>query len=175
MFKRDQVLQTKNFSPWVNTDQFIILHSTGVLWTEGNLKTLLGQTGRAVSVHFFIDREGKAYKLADPKQITWHAGESFWGNLCLMNRYSMGIEVEGVDDFTDAQFNKVIELVQYLKTTFNVPKSNILTHACITWGWCRDMRLWDGHTHSRKTDINRNFRWARGINSFMEFRDKYFS
>ena len=175
MYKRDKVLQTKNVSKWVNTHQFIILHSTGNIWTKGNLNALLWKTSRPCSCFAFIDRDWKAYKLSEPTHITRHAGESFRGDFRLMNSYSLGIEVEGATDFTDPQFSRVIDLVQYLQKTFNIPKENILTHASITWRGSKSKKIWDWVTPSRKTDINRNF-WAdRWIPNFEEFRNIYFS
>jgi len=174
MFQRDKTLKTKNISYGKNTIEYIILHSTWSMGTKWNIDRLLWKVWK-VSCHFYIDPKWLTYKLAEPHQITWHAWESHRWDLRLMNRYSLGIEVEWVDTFTDIQFDRTIELVKHLQNVYKIPEENILTHASIVWTGSRSKRLRDGVSSSRKVDIHRNFRWERWIKSFVEFRKKYFS
>ena len=178
MYKFKATYQTVNTTPGINTDQFIILHHTGNTGLQGNLNALLGKTTRPVSVHFVIATNGDAYKLAWPKEITWHAGESKRWELNWMNKYSLGIEIVGPDKaggFPQVQYDRVVDLVKYLMTTFKIPVDNVLKHADITRVWAKDKKLWDGKTVNRKTDVNRALRAARGFKTFDDRRHKVLS
>lgn len=82
-FKADYSAKQKNFSKGVvNTCEYIIVHHTatpaGTL--QGCIDGLLGtrDSSNPVSCHFIVDVDGAAYKLGDPKQVLWHAGQSLW-------------------------------------------------------------------------------------------------
>ena len=143
-------LQTANITmvkgkPVVMTPRYIIIHSTGTgLDTlKGNLRTLMGETIRPVSAHFLVDGEGNAYKLSEPTFICWHAGVSEWKGEKDLNRFSIGIEVLGLDKFTDPERKTTKELILHLMKTYGIPKENVLRHADIAPG--------------RKTDVHENF------------------
>jgi N-acetyl-anhydromuramyl-L-alanine amidase AmpD len=150
-----------------------VLHHTGSVWW-GNLKILSGQAGKPVSVHFLIQQDWKAFKLANPEQITWHAWESQRGNLVWMNSYSLGIEIEGNADtkFTDKQYAKVIDLIRYLQTAFKIPKENVICHHDITRAGSPKKKLRDWVSSCRKPDLAPVFRHAKGYKNFVEFRAK---
>ena len=173
MYNWDGIYNNKNVSPGVNSCTYIVLHHTGSIgW--GNLKILAGQTAKQVSVQFYVDRAGKAYKLCEPTQIARHAGESRWGNLIWMNAYSVGIEIEGNDatPFTLVQYNKVIDVVKYLQKTFNIPKENVIKHSDITRAGSANKELWDWKHPARKTDVSPRFWHDQGFSTYTDLRNK---
>lgn len=135
-----------------NTCDFIIVHHTatppGTL--KGNIKILTGtnpdgteyKTTNPVSAHALIDSNGDAYKLADPRQVTWHAGQSNWGNIVGLNYHGIGIEVIG-PGFTEEQRKTVRALIQHLMAVFQIPKENVLRHADLTHKGSSKRQLWD--------------------------------
>lgn len=103
-----------------------------------------------VSAHCLIERDGSVTQFVSFEKRAWHAGvSSFQGNnRC--NDFSIGIELEGTDDFpyTDAQYESLIGLskilmVQYPKITLG----RIVGHNDIAPG--------------RKTDPGESFDWCR--------------
>ena len=173
-FKQDLSAQQVNYSKWIeNTCEYVIVHHTGTvqgtLW--GNLKTLLGlNRASEVSCHFIVDGDGSAYKLADPKLVTWHAWQSNWGSVIGLNYHSLGIETIG-PDFTQAQRDTVKKLIEHLMWVFKIPKERVLRHADITWQGSSKRILWDGKTKSRKVDIADSF-WNQICTSWQDYQSK---
>lgn len=131
-------------TPGKNSCEFIIVHHTGT--KPGTINGVLDGLYRRpdyASCHFVVDVNGDAYKLGSPTDILWHAGVSAWGKKTDMNPCSIGIEVIGIDSFTDAQRATVKALVQHLMATYKIPAVNVLRHADIA--------------PKRKTDIHLNF------------------
>lgn len=160
-FKQDLSAQQKNYSKWVvNTVEYIIIHHTatpaGTL--QGCINWLLGKTSTSnpVSCHFIVDVDGSAYKLGDPKQVLWHAGQSLWGMTVGLNYHSVGIEIIWPTDwdFTNEQRGTVKALIGHLMATFKIPAENVLRHADLTWSGSGKKTLWDGKSKSRKTDVD---------------------
>lgn len=172
MYAFTDIVSTTKKSIGKNTCQYIILHHTGWWSYKSNLRILSWDSG-LVSVQFLVWENGECAKIGNPTDITRHAGDSQWGELKLMNRYAMGIEIVGPDKnggFSDKQFERVVDLVRYLQTAFKIPRENILCHHDITWAWSKNKKLWDGKSMCRKPDLARTF-WAnRWIKSFDEFR-----
>ena len=176
MYEFDGVYQNPNISPWVNTDTYIILHHTWSIWA-GNLKILSGQPPSKVSVHFLVQQDWKAFKLAEPNQITRHAWESQRGDLIGMNNYAIGIEIEGNADmkFPDVQYNKVVDLVKYLCKTFSIPEENLLCHHDITRAGSANKQLRDWKSACRKPDLAPRFWHDKWYKNFAERRTWIFS
>lgn len=122
----------KEHTPGKNTTKYIILHHTGT--KEGTIKGVLDGLYKRddyASCHFVVDTNGDAYKIGEPSDILWHAGESSWNGIKDLNNHSVGIEIIGpLSDggFTDAQRKTVRELVQHLMYVLGIPKENILRH-----------------------------------------------
>lgn len=172
-FKADYSKEQKNYSKWVeNTCDYIIVHHT---WTpqgtlKGNLNVLLGKTASDVSAHFLVDWDGSAYKLADPKMVTWHAWQSNWGNIVGLNYHSLWIETIW-PDFTDAQRFTVKRLIQHLMAVFWIPKENVIRHCDLTHAKSKKKELWDWVSKTRKTDIDSSF-YSRGYKDWAEYQSK---
>lgn len=143
-FTQNLSARQKNKSAWVNTREFIILHHTAT-WKgtiNGNIKVLLGETGRKVSCHFLIDTNWDSYKLGDPTDILWHAWQSEWKWKKDLNKYSVGIEVIWpLPWFTDEERHTVLWLVQHLMAVLTIPKENVIRHKDIAPGRKND--IWD--------------------------------
>lgn len=90
------------------------------------IKPIPTSTGSVkVSAHFAIDRDGNVYNLVGMNDVAWHAGKSqmpdgkSYRNSC--NEFSIGIELFGGKwiDFTDAQYDALVELTKYIKFSWN--------------------------------------------------------
>jgi AmpD protein len=103
--------------------------------------------GMRVSAHFFIRRDGETIQFVPVGRRAWHAGESAWNGRARCNDFSIGVELEGVDDgaYTDAQYRQLSELVRALRAS--LPLDDLAAHSEIAPG--------------RKTDPGPNFDWPR--------------
>jgi AmpD protein len=113
---------------------------------DGQLKTV------KVSAHYLITRQGEIHKLVDEQNVAWHAGISALrgrhiGNSC--NDFSIGIELMGGKHFeyTDEEYQALIELIRDIRTRYNIAKENIVGHDFIAPG--------------RKEDPGPHFDWNR--------------
>jgi hypothetical protein len=100
-----------------------------------------------VAPHFVIDRKGNVYQLVDERDIAYHAGVSeMKDGRKNVNDFSFGVEILNAEDdeYTDAQYGAIRDLVVYLKGTY--PIKYVVGHDDIAPG--------------RKTDPW-NFDWKR--------------
>lgn len=114
-----------------NTCEYIIVHHTGTApWTIKGVLDGLNKRADFASCHFVVDINWDAYKIWEPTDILWHAGESSWKGKTDMNKYSMGIEIIGTTDsvFTKEQKETVRALIQHLMEVFKIPAENVLRH-----------------------------------------------
>jgi len=111
-----------------------------------------------VSAHYAIPREqhkgNDLYNFVKDINIAYHAGISQWTiNDKLrkyINRYSIGIELEGdgnLVEYTDYQYDVLYWLVKDLINQYNIPESNIVGHEDIAPG--------------RKVDPGKFFDWKK--------------
>lgn len=153
-FTKDLSKTQKNFSSWKNSCRYIVLHHTGSsYWTiKWNIKVLTWsnpdwskyKSNNPVSAHFLIDTNWESYKLGNPTDILWHAGQSEWKWEKDLNNSSVWIEVIWpLPWFTDEERHTVIWLVQHLMAVLWVPKENVIRH--------KDIAPW------RKFDIEDSF------------------
>ncbi|RMG89087.1 MAG: 1,6-anhydro-N-acetylmuramyl-L-alanine amidase AmpD, partial [Candidatus Dadabacteria bacterium] len=70
-----------------------------------------------VSAHFLIDREGRLTQFVDTDRKAWHAGESALDGVPDVNRFSVGIELEGdvVTPYTEAQYETLLRVLGELR------------------------------------------------------------
>jgi N-acetyl-anhydromuramyl-L-alanine amidase AmpD len=124
-----------------------------------------GKIENKVSAHYIVPRE--EYKsndiihLVSHNDIAYHAGFSQWSvngkTRSNLNNYSIGIELEGDGNFveyTDFQYENLIELVKNITSAHDIPYSNIVGHEDVSPG--------------RKVDPGKLFDWKRfrtGINT----------
>jgi AmpD protein len=100
-----------------------------------------------VSAHFLVRRDGEIMQFVPCSRRAWHAGASRWRGRTRCNDFSVGIELEGADEFPfeDAQYEQLAMLDRALRTTYPIVAS--VGHCDIAPG--------------RKTDPGPRFDWAR--------------
>src|SRR5688572_23463717 len=115
---------TTNFS--MRRPNYVIIHHTAQNSCEQTLKTFTLPRAQ-VSSHYVICKDGKVYHMLNDYLRGHHAGVSKWGNSTDLNSSSIGIEIDnnGFESFTEAQINSLIQLLERLKSTFNIPTSNL--------------------------------------------------
>jgi AmpD protein len=100
-----------------------------------------------VSAHFFVRRDGELVQFVSCLDRAWHAGVSRWRGREGCNDFSIGIELEGGDDwpFEPAQYAALDALLAALRSAYPI-------------------RHLVGHCHiapTRKTDPGPFFDWVR--------------
>jgi N-acetyl-anhydromuramoyl-L-alanine amidase len=106
-----------------------------------------------VSAHLVIDRQGEIIQFVPFSQRAWHAGQSSFNGRDNCNDFSIGIELEGVDDvaYSDAQYKSLVEVTKALQAVYSkITNENIKGHEHIAPG--------------RKTDPGPAFDWMRYLN-----------
>jgi AmpD protein len=100
-----------------------------------------------VSAHFLIRRGGELIQFVPCASRAWHAGASGWRGRERCNDFSVGVELEGVDDqpYAGAQYSSLSRLFLLLRARY--PIVDVVGHADIAPG--------------RKTDPGPAFDWAR--------------
>ncbi len=101
-----------------------------------------------VSAHFFVRRGGQVVQFVSCDERAWHAGTSFWRGREHCNDFSIGIELEGLDDgtsFAAAQYAALARLLRTLARSYPIREAV-------------------GHEHvapGRKADPGAGFDWRR--------------
>jgi N-acetyl-anhydromuramoyl-L-alanine amidase len=101
-----------------------------------------------VSSHCLIDRNGIITQFVPFTERAWHAGESSFMGIPNCNNYSIGIELEGVDEipYTDMQYATLTKLIRVLMNAYpKITLERIVGHSTIAPG--------------RKTDPGPAFNW----------------
>jgi AmpD protein len=103
--------------------------------------------GLRVSSHFLIYRDGELVQFVPLTARAWHAGLSRWRGRERCNDFSVGIELEGVDDapFEAAQYRRLAGLLRGLGA--RLPLRALAAHSDVAPG--------------RKSDPGTRFDWAR--------------
>ncbi len=94
--------------------------------------------GMRVSSHFFVRRDGEAVQFVSCDRRAWHAGVSSWRGRAACNDFSVGIELEGLEDtpFASAQYATLARLLRALGRRYHV--ESVLGHEHIAPGRKRD-------------------------------------
>ncbi len=103
-----------------------------------------------VSSHAVILRTGEIVQFVPFHARAWHAGESEYRGRKVCNDFSIGIELEGVDDlpYEDAQYESLAALLRTLLAAYpSLSREHIVGHCDIAPG--------------RKTDPGAAFDWSR--------------
>jgi hypothetical protein len=111
--------------------RYIVLHTT-----EGEDGGSLSKLVRFGEAHYCIATSGRVYRIIDRAKIAKHAGRSMWEGHSPIDNYSIGIEVVGYhnQDINPAQNEALRGLLQQLKTLYNIPDKNVLTHSMVAYG-----------------------------------------
>ena len=132
--------------------KYIIIHYTNLPSTQAALKHLLNKRNK-VSAHYLLDQKGKIYSLVNEKDIAWHAGISSWKADKLLNKKSIGIELQNTgtagnyEKFPNQQISQLEKLILELQNKYNISNANILGHSDIS--------------PDRKVDPGPKFPWQR--------------
>lgn len=140
----DAFVGTTNFS--MRKPSFVIIHHTAQNSCEQTLKTFtLPRT--QVSAHYVICKDGTVHHMLNDYLRAHHAGVSKWGGAVDINSSSIGIELDnnGYELFDERQVNSLMQLLERLKKSFNIPTSNFIGHGDIA--------------PTRKNDPNWRFPW----------------
>ena len=103
-----------------------------------------------VSAHLLIRRDGELIQFVPFAQRAWHAGESCCEGRTRVNDFSIGIELEGGDEFpfTDVQYRKLAGVTRALMRAYPaITPARLYGHSDISPG--------------RKTDPGPHFDWAQ--------------
>lgn len=103
-----------------------------------------------VSSHLLVRRDGEVVQYVPFQKRAWHAGESDYQGRAACNDFSIGIELEGLDDvpYTDVQYVVLATVVKDLTDSFPGLSANCLVGHC-------DI------APQRKTDPGPAFDWDR--------------
>ncbi len=103
--------------------------------------------GVKVSAHFLVRRDGALVQFVPLHLRAWHAGTSRWRGRERCNDFSVGIELEGVDDtgFAVAQHRRLAVLLDALAA--RLPLRAVAGHSDVAPG--------------RKSDPGSGLAWAR--------------
>ncbi|GAC1387243.1 MAG: hypothetical protein NVSMB42_08250 [Herpetosiphon sp.] len=128
----------------------IVLHSTAGS-KAGDLFTLSGRDhSHLVSIHYYITKLGEIYQLVQDKDVAWHAGVSYWQGEGDCNKYSLGIELEnlndGSDPYPETQIDSLLWLCQIKVGQYNIPQSRFVRHLDIAPGRKSDPRAFPWET-----------------------------
>ena len=105
--------------------------------------------GLKVSAHFLVRRDGALVQFVPLHRRAWHAGVSAWRGRERCNDFSVGIELEGLDDasFEDPQYRTLVALLKALRRA--LPLRDLAAHSDVAPG--------------RKRDPGAQFDWARAL------------
>lgn len=106
--------------------------------------------GLRVSAHVVIRRDGEIVQYVSFNERAWHAGASQYRGRSVCNDFSIGIELEGVDDkaYERAQYTQLAALIKALLAAYpTLSREHIAGHSDIAPG--------------RKTDPGPAFEWPR--------------
>ena len=132
--------------------KYIIIHYTNLPSIQASLKHLINKRNK-VSAHYLLDQKGKIYSLVNEKDIAWHAGISSWKADKLLNKKSIGIELQNTgtagnyEKFPNQQISQLEKLILELQNKYNISNANILGHSDIS--------------PDRKIDPGPKFPWQR--------------
>lgn len=110
---------------------FIILHTT-----EGSAKGSLRKVYENGEAHYFVDTDGRIYRVVSRDRVALHCGRSMWAGRTGIDDYSIGIEVVGYHNrsITASQYEAVRELVAALQKIYGISDSKVLTHSMVAYG-----------------------------------------
>jgi len=136
--------------------KFLVIHYTGMQSERESIRRLCNPKSE-VSCHYFINQNGKIFRLVDDNKIAWHSGKSCWGKYKNLNKNSIGIEMVnkghqfGYSNFKKKQLSSLIKICQNLIKKYRIKRHNIIGHSDIA--------------PLRKLDPGEKFPWKRLANN----------
>lgn len=90
---------------------------------------------RELSAHYVIAEDGTVFRLISEKKRAWHAGQSKWREMEMLNQYSVGIELcsstLGQTPYKPEQINSLIKLSRQIIHHYQIPAENVVGHSDI--------------------------------------------
>lgn len=122
-------------------------------------------TERKLSAHYIIETDGRIYQLVSEKKRAWHAGDSKWRNMEMLNQYSVGIELcsptLGQSEYAPAQIKSLLRLSRQIIRHYQISAVNVVAHSDIA--------------PTRKPDPGMSFPWRylaqKGIGCWYDIAD----
>ena len=154
MYPFTKKVSTTKKSAGTNKCTGVVIHHTAGWTFESNMRYLSESPAKA-SVHFVIWENGEVWKIWDPKDILWHAGNWSWGGCENVNTKFLWIEVVWFWEYNIHQFLRLTDLVEYLMGNFPIDRNNIVRHSDVTQEReiTKQRILWDWKRKVKKTDI----------------------
>ena len=112
----------------------VVLHYTGMRTGEAALARLRDPEAK-VSAHYLVEEDGRVFSLVAEERRAWHSGVSFWKGTRDCNGASVGIEIVnpghdfGYRPFPPAQIEAVVELLDDVRSRWEIPDGRILGHS----------------------------------------------
>jgi AmpD protein len=103
-----------------------------------------------VSAHTLVRRDGTVVQFVPLTARAWHAGQSVYAGRSACNDFSIGIELEGVDDapYAEAQYAALASLLHAMLAAYaSLSRERLVGHSDIAPG--------------RKSDPGVSFDWPR--------------
>lgn len=127
----DYASPRNNERPARRDTYYIILHTT-----EGSAKGSLRKVHQNGEAHYFIDTDGKVYRIIHRDRVAYHCGRSMWNGRTCIDEYAVGIELVGYHnrDITAAQYAALRELLVTLKKIYKLSDDKVLTHSMVAYG-----------------------------------------
>jgi len=112
-----------------------------------------------ISYHYLISRKGEIYGLVDENNVAYHAGISSLNGRSIRsscNDFSIAIALVGGNwcEFTEKQYELLIESTKDIRLRRNIPKDNIVGHQHISPG--------------RRVDPGSFFNWGKYFDGVFE-------
>ncbi|ESQ86215.1 N-acetylmuramoyl-L-alanine amidase [Asticcacaulis sp. AC466] len=139
-----------NFNERKGPPDMVVLHYTGMMTGQAALERLCDPASQ-VSAHYLVEEDGRVFHLIAEERRAWHSGVSFWKGETDINGASIGIEIVnpghefGYIDFSPAQIDAVIGLLDHIRERWDIPDHRILGHSDVAPG--------------RKIDPGERFPW----------------
>lgn len=106
---------------------------------------------RELSSHYIIDENGKVWQLVAEQKRAWHAGQSKWRKMEMLNQYSIGIELSspslGQEEYSSRQMKSLIKLSRQIIHHYQIPAVNVVAHSDVA--------------PTRKPDPGKAFPWRQ--------------
>lgn len=141
-----------NFDARGRAVDMIVLHYTGMKTGEEALARLCDPAAK-VSAHYFVEEDGRIFRLVAEENRAWHAGVSTWKGEGEINARSIGVEIVNPGhewdyrDFPDAQIDAAIMLVNEICARHDIASTRVLGHSDVA--------------PARKDDPGEKFPWNR--------------
>lgn len=158
MYPFNKTAQTTKKSKGTNKCKWIVIHHTAWWTFESNMRYLSLGNSQA-SVHFVIWQSEERWKIGDPRDILWHAGNWKRGSCSNVNTDFLWIEVVGFGEYNTKQLIALTDLVEYLMAVYDIPREMIIRHSDCTQDddITSQKILRDWKRRSKKKDIGLNF------------------